>query len=207
MDWIVPGQKTRNLVSPEKFRHAEEKFYFFESAARRNLQPPHEPSDAGRVIEWLKRPTGNFLYVWSSISQTAVNLAANMGAANVFLVGCDSHSLLENTHAFSKPTRWKGVSPAVRYRQYAEGLAEARSALRERGINLVSLTPFMGLGETEKDFERLCRELNQPLVLPSSGDRSPETRLSEWWLWLRSWGLTLLFHRGKIRNLSKNNKL
>lgn len=201
MDWIVPGEKTRNLVSPEKFRTAEERFYFFESAGRRNLQPPHEPSEAGRVTEWLRKPTGNFLYVWSSISQTAVNLAANMGAKNIFLVGCDSHALLHNTHAFSKPTRWKGASPAIRFRQYAEGLAEARSVLRERGVNLVNLTPFMGLGAIEKDFERLCRELKRPLIIQSPGDRSPETFLSEWWLWLRSWGLTFISNRGRIKRV------
>ncbi|MBI3315543.1 MAG: hypothetical protein HYZ87_01025 [Candidatus Omnitrophica bacterium] len=184
MDWIVPYEKTKNLVSPEQFRRAEERFYFFDSNGRKNSQPPHEPSDAGRVLEWVKKPSGNFLYLWSSIAQTAANLAANMGAKNIFLVGCDSAALLDNTHCFAKPTRWKGASPAVRYRQYYEGLAEVRAALRERGVNLVSVTPFMGLGRTEEDFKRLCGELGENLLIPSPGDRSPKTALSEWVRWV-----------------------
>ena len=99
----------------------------------------NEPSQAGRVLDWVREPTRDRLYLWSSISQSAVNLAANMGAKNVILVGCDNCALLGNHHAHRQHTFWKGAAPEFRYNQYYEGLAEVRSALRERGVNLVSI--------------------------------------------------------------------
>lgn len=107
-----------------------------------------------------------------------------MGARNVILVGCDCTAIDGNDHAHDKPTRWKGVDPEVRYRQYAEGLAEVRLALRERGVALLSLTPFVGLERPENDFKRLCLETQSPSALKASGDRSPGIRLSEWLRWL-----------------------
>jgi hypothetical protein len=131
------------------------------------------------MVEWVERPTADCLYLWSSISQTAVNLAANLGAKNIFLIGCDQTEILGNAHAHEKATRWKGVDPKLRYRQYFEGLTEVRSALRKRGVNLVSLTPFVGLGHIEDDFSQLCRELEAPEFIASLPDRSPAVSLSE----------------------------
>src|SRR3989338_9186407 len=50
--WISKRDKTRNLVSADSFRHAEAQFYFFESEGEKNTQPPHQPNDSGRVLEW-----------------------------------------------------------------------------------------------------------------------------------------------------------
>ena len=112
------------------------------------------------------------LYQWSSISQTAVNLAANMGAANVILVGCDNCALSENHHAHQQHTKWLGAEPERRYLQYYEGLVEVRTALRERGVNVLSLTPFLKLDEPERDFRQLCEELDQPSHVTSGPDIS-----------------------------------
>lgn len=177
--WVSKYGKTRNLLPSSQFEHAQKNFYFFESDGRDNTQSPHHPSEAGRMVEWLRRPSGNSLYFWSSIAQTAAHLAANMGAKNVLLVGCDCTDILGNHQAADKPTRWKGVDPAVRYRQYYEGLAEVRTALRERGVHLFSLTPFVGLAGLEGDFERLCLELGKPEFQPLPFDRSPGVSWSE----------------------------
>jgi hypothetical protein len=163
--WIC-GKLGDNLLKgiddPQKIEYAKENFYFFKYHGQPNTQPPNQPADFGRILEWVKKPTDDYLYVWSSISQAAINLAANMGAKNVILVGCDNCSLLENHHSHSQHTRWKGVPPDQRYQQYREGLIEVRSALRERNINLLSLTPFISLDDVEKDFEFQCKELGQP---------------------------------------------
>ncbi len=177
--WITKHDKMKNLVSAAQLGHAEKNFYFFESDGKQNTQSPNEPRDEGRMLEWVKKPTADYLYLWSSISQTGVNLAANMGARNIFLVGCDQTELLGNAHAHAKPTRWKGVDPKHRYRQYFEGLSEVRLALRERSVNLVSLTPFVGLGHLEDDFKKLCGELNMPEFLETPPDRSPAVSLTE----------------------------
>lgn len=171
--WITKYEKTKVQVSPEEFKHARDNFYFFEVDGRKNTQPPNQPGDQGRILDWVRQPTDNKLYQWSSISQTAVNLAANMGAKNIILVGCDNCSLLNNHHAHTQHTRWKGVDPNLRYSQYYEGLAEVRTALRERGVNLLSLTPFVSLSSPDKDFKRLCEELNQPEFIHNR-DISPD---------------------------------
>jgi hypothetical protein len=153
--------------------------YLFDSYGRPNSQPPGEPRDEGRMVEWVHSPVGDKLYQWSSISQTAVNLAANMGARNIFLVGCDMTSLAGNHHGHKQHTRWLGVTPDHRYRQFWEGLLEVRSALRSRGVSLVNLSPFLGLGRHEEEFEILADELGVPQLLVgedispamSAGDR------------------------------------
>lgn len=175
--WITKYGKTKGLVTPEQFIYADENFYFFEMHGRKNTQPPNQPSDEGRILEWVQKPTGNKLYQWSSISQTGVNLAANMGAKNVILVGCDNCSLANNHHAHKQHARWRWVDPNQRYYQYYQGLAEVRTALRKRDVNLVSLTPFVSLANPEQDFELLCEELNQPKLVKIGADISPKISL------------------------------
>jgi hypothetical protein len=162
--WVT---KLLKLGQPEQREYGLERFYFFEADGQPSTNREGEPRDAGRILDWVRKPSGDRLYQWSSISQTAANLAANMGARNVFLVGCDNCALLENHHATRHHTRWLGAAPDHRYRQYYEGVAEVRAALRERGVNLVSLTPFAALDRHEEDFVRLCHELDRPEFLPS----------------------------------------
>jgi hypothetical protein len=188
--WITGFGKARHLVTPDQYRAIEETFYNFDYHGRANSAPDGEPSTAGRVIEWVRRPTADYLYVWSSISQAGANLAANLGARNVILVGCDNCALLENHHADGQHTRWNGADPNHRYRQYREGLAEVRTALRERGVNLVTLNPFLGLDSYDEDFTQLCSELGVARFLdgvdisPARGSHavahvSPIARLAE----------------------------
>lgn len=169
--WVTKHIKSGSL-DPRDQKYAEDNFYFFESQGQRNSQPLHEPSDSGRILEWVDRPSGSNLYQWSSISQTAANLAANMGAKNIFLVGCDNASLVGSHHAESHHTRWKGVNPDHRYKQYYEGLSEIRRVLRDRNVTLISLTPFLRLSDHEQEFVQLCDELGKPVSVDSS-DVSP----------------------------------
>lgn len=166
--WIVPREKSRALLSAEQFAHADANFFSFDYYGKPNTQPAEEPADSGRVLGWVRNPTGDKLYVWSSIAQTGANLAANLGAKNIILVGCDNAPLLGNHHGHNQHTRWKGVAPEHRYRQYYEGMAEVRQMLRERGVNLVSMQPFLGIADYEADFQRLCGELERPEATAST---------------------------------------
>jgi len=182
LTWIVSLRKAREDLRPDQFKRAEEAFYFFEYQVQKNTQPPHEPSDSGRILEWVAQPTEDYLYNWSSISQAGVNLAANLGARNIILVGCDNCALAENHHAQRQHTRWKGVEPGHRYRQYREGLAELRVALRGRGVRLISLTPFLGLDSAEEEYGPLCAELGVPRFIGNediSPDLGPPPRLKK----------------------------
>lgn len=76
--WIVPREKSRALLTPEQFSHADAHFFNFNYDGKPNTQPPDQPADHGRVVDWVRRPTDDKLYVWSSIAQTGANLAANL---------------------------------------------------------------------------------------------------------------------------------
>jgi hypothetical protein len=169
--WIVPREKSRRLLTAQQFAHADAHFFTFDYHGKPNTQRLNDPLDSGRMLDWVRRPSGDNLYVWSSIAQTGANLAANLGAGNIILTGCDNAPLMHNHHAHAQHTRWKGVAPGHRYQQYYEGMAEVRAALRERGVNLVSLQPFLGISNFEADFQRLCSELGLPLLV--KGDNVP----------------------------------
>jgi hypothetical protein len=165
--WITKHDKYEPYATTAQLAHADRTYYFFRTSGRQSMTLLDEPSEAGRMLEWVAQPTEDFLYLWTSISQSAVNLAANMGAKNIILVGCDNAALAENHHAHDQHTLWKGVDPNARYMQYYEGLAEMRTVLRRRGVNLVSLDPFLKLDEPEMDFRRLCKELDRPQHIES----------------------------------------
>jgi hypothetical protein len=158
--WIIKREKMHGMAE-EHTRYAEENFYSFRTDGRENTMTDGQ-SDSGRFTEWVERPTGDFLYLWRSISQPAVNLAANMGAKNIILVGCDGAALGGSHHSHTQHTRWLGAEPDKRYHDYYEAMAEVRTALRVRGVNLVSMTPFLTLATHEEDFLRLCEELEAP---------------------------------------------
>jgi hypothetical protein len=165
--WCVSERK---LTSDEQRKYCEahpDRFFAFDTKGQRNTMPNGQPGNFGRNLDWVRRPTGHFLYVWSSISQSAANLAANMGAKNVILIGCDNCALEGNHHAHNQHVFWKGEDPNVRYRQYEEGLVEVRTALRERGVTLLNLTPFVSLERPGKDFRHLCVELGQETYIPN----------------------------------------
>jgi hypothetical protein len=162
IQWITkPGK----LTTPEQeqfVKREAHRFYAFRTDGKVCNLPKDQPSQAGRMLDWVRQPSGPFLYLWSSISQSAMNLAANMGARNIFLISCDNCSLAGNHHAHAQHTFWKGADPDLRYQQYEEGCGEVRQALRQRGVNVVSLTPFLSLRDAEGQFQRLCDELSCP---------------------------------------------
>ena len=162
IQWIT---KPNKLTSPEQVEFVAQnadRFYAFRTDGKKCNLPKDQPSQAGRMLDWVRQPTGQFLYLWSSISQSAMNLAANMGAKNIFLIGCDNSALGGNHHAHAQHTFWKGEDPNVRYRQYEQGCHEVRLALGDRGVNDVSLTPFMSLSDADRQFMELCDELGCP---------------------------------------------
>lgn len=156
--WVTKYPKLTTDAQRQFVFDNQRRFYNFRTDGQKNTKPDHEPSIAGRMPEWAVQATEDYLYMWSSISQTAVNLAANMGAKNIILVGCDNCALGGNHHAHNQHTLWKGADPNFRYHQYYEGLREVRSGLMQRGINLLNLTPFAGIIQAEEDFEFLCKE-------------------------------------------------
>lgn len=172
--WATKLSKARGTLTQEQLRHVEAHFYDFETNGKPNTRQAPAASDAGRMMEWVNTPTPGKLYLYGSIASTGVNLAANMGAKNIILVGCDNCTLGNNHHAHQQHTRWLNAAPEQRYREYYDALCEIRSALHQRHINVLSMNPFMGLGFIENDFTLLCQEQGHPLFL-SGMDISPVT--------------------------------
>ncbi len=162
IQWITKHGKLRSDEQRAFVEANSERFYNYRTDGQKNTEPEGQPSDAGRIVDWVRKPTGEFLYLWSSIAQSAMNLAANMGARNVIMIGCDNMALLGNHHAHAQHTFWKGEAPDVRYAQYEEGIMEVRTALLQRGVNVMSLTPFVSLSRPDADFQRLCEDLERP---------------------------------------------
>ncbi len=173
--WITKREKYTVYATPELQAHADERYFYFRTDGQSSINGLDEPSEAGRVLDWVEHPNDQFLYLWTSISQTAVNLAANMGAKNIILVGCDNCALLGNHHAHNQHTLWKGADPDDRYMQYYLGLREVRSVLIKRGINLLSITPFLKLDAPELDFRELCQALEQPEFIENKDIYSPQS--------------------------------
>lgn len=159
--WVTKKEKYIPHATDEMVKAASDSYYFFRTDGQTSIAGLDEPSEAGRVLDWVANPNDTFLYLWTSISQTAVNLAANMGAKNIILVGCDNCALSGNHHAQNQHTLWKGADPDDRYMQYYLGLKEVRNVLHSKGISVLSLTPFLKLDNPELDFSELCTLLDK----------------------------------------------
>ncbi len=174
--WISKYEKCKKVLNDQQFNEIKNRFYFYTNNGKPNTAPKDEPTNEGRVLDWLDEPTEDKLYQWSSISQTAINLAVNLGAKNIFLIGCDGGPILNNDHIDNQHTRWKGVSPEHRYRQYRKGIAEIRNRLSPKGINVLSLSPFVSLTNINEDFEDICIAKNIQINIESKNDISPENK-------------------------------
>ncbi|MGB5632062.1 MAG: hypothetical protein WBM86_04670, partial [Waterburya sp.] len=64
------GIRLKGVKSPELIEYAKDNFYFFDylQPGKVNTQAPNLPCDRGRVIDWVKKPTENYLYFWGSVS-------------------------------------------------------------------------------------------------------------------------------------------
>jgi hypothetical protein len=79
--WVTRANKIRALsASAERLVFAEENYYSFDSKGKKPSISLMNPLSLVAMLEWVRTPTPDKLYLWSSISQSAVNLAANMGA-------------------------------------------------------------------------------------------------------------------------------
>ncbi len=116
------------------------------------------------------------LYLGEGIQCTAIDLLARMGADTVILVGCDMTDLGGDFHGHDQHVRWLGMKPRDQYALYRKTTAKVRSAVRDRfGVNVLTLSPFVGLGHVEEDYGRLRSELKLK-PLPKPKDVSPYLR-------------------------------
>lgn len=122
------------------------------------------------------RPVQDTLFQGRGVQQTALHLAAHLGARAVVLVGVDMCALGGDHHGHDQHVRFLGLPAADVYAEYRAWTRKARRLLREHhGIPVLTLSPFAGLDDAAADYRELCRELKLP-PLPPPKDVSPYTR-------------------------------
>lgn len=134
-------------------------------------QHPHESNP-----KYIRKKVPDKLYQGRGIQQTAMNLAAHMGAKSIILVGVDMTDLLGDHHAHDQHTQFHGLSPDAVYQEYRKYTSEVRKIIRdELQIPVLTLSPFLGAGFAEEDYKRLCIEMNLSQI-PTPKDTSKYRR-------------------------------
>jgi hypothetical protein len=115
------------------------------------------------------------LFIGRGVMQTAMDMASRMGAKNVILVGVDMAETGGEHHAHDQHVRFHGWSPDDVYAEYRHHTGMMREVLRKKGVNVMSLSPFLGDVHGTEEHERLRKALNLP-QLPRPKDTSTYTR-------------------------------
>jgi len=141
--------------------------------------PDHYVFGTSYEIDAVRTRPADTLYLGEGVQTCAMDLAARMGAKNVILVGCDGGTLGGDFHAHDQHVRWLGMKPADQYALYRETTAAVRARLRPLGVNVMTLSPFVGVTAAEEDYARLTAELKlaklPPPVDTSGYIRDPST--------------------------------
>ena len=114
----------------------------------------------------VNRPADT-LFIGRGVQQTAMDLAARMGASTIILVGVDMTDLGGDHHGHDQHVRFHGLSPQDVYMEYRHYTAEVRRRLREKfGVTVVTMSPFLGANAATEDYLRLCKEHELPKLPP-----------------------------------------
>lgn len=116
--------------------------------------------------ELFSKPKPDTLFIGRGVQQTAMHMAAIMGAKNIILVGVDMTDLGGEHHGHDQHVKFHGMEPSDVYAEYRKVTAKVRSTLLRKGINTLTLTPFLGAVHGNEDYGRLLHELNLPKLPP-----------------------------------------
>lgn len=127
-------------------------------------------------FDGLKLTEPDTLFCGRGVQQTAMHLAAQLGATEIVLVGVDMCALGDEHHGHDQHVKFHGLSPADVYAEYRKFTAKARRILREtHGVNTLTLSPLLGADHGTEDYLRLCKEFDLPR-LPKPKDTSTYKR-------------------------------
>jgi hypothetical protein len=142
--WIVKEAK-----APLRAHIDDPRYYVFRAGGH------HGGADLGHL-----RKRSDHLYQGRGIQQTAMNIAAHMGARSIVLVGVDMCELGGAHHGHDQHVRFCGLAPEAVYREYRDFTDHVRRIVRdELGIPVLTLSPFIGLRDVEEDATRLRIQL------------------------------------------------
>ena len=154
--WIVKKKPPMHELSLD-----DDRFYVFHT------------SDKYETV--TERPADT-LFIGRGVQQTAMDLAARMGASTIVLVGVDMTDLGGEHHGHDQHVRFHGLRPADVYMEYRMFTAEVRRRLREAfDVKVLTLSPLLGANAGTEDYLRLCKEHSLPR-LPKPKDTSSYKR-------------------------------
>jgi len=130
-----------------------------------------------RDFSIFTKPKADHLFIGRGVQQTAMHLAAVMGAKNIILVGVDMTDVGGDHHGHDQHVKFHGLDPKSVYAEYRDYTAKARQELRKLKINVMTLSPFIGSCDASEDYTRICAELRLP-KLPKPEDTSTYLRKS-----------------------------
>lgn len=114
-------------------------------------QPPWDNVSHHNESTLWQEPCHYWAPKGGSVSAFAVQLALWSKAKSITLVGCDSAPIGAEEYV-----KGKKPQPMTRkYRQYAYGLLRLSREAHLRGVPMMSLTPFFGLGYHEEQYREM----------------------------------------------------
>lgn len=151
--WIIKKKPPMDYLNLD-----DKRFYVFTTDPH-----PHESNP-----KYIRNRIPDKLYQGHGIQQTAMNLAAQMGAKSIILVGVDMCSLGDEHHGHDQHVRFHGQPSELVYKEYRKFTGDIRKIIRdELKIPVLTLSPFIGVGNAEEDYQRLLAEFKlQPLPKP-----------------------------------------
>jgi hypothetical protein len=137
--------------------------------------PKHYVFHTAEDWDLFEHPRRDTLFIGRGVQQTAMDMAARMGAKNIVLVGVDMTALGGDHHGHVQHVQYHGLASDSVFCEYRLWTRRARTELRKRNISVFTLSPFVGLGDANHDYEHLKAELGLD-KLPSPKDVSKYTR-------------------------------
>lgn len=107
----------------------------------------------------IVNPVSEKLFIGRGVQQTAMHLAAFMGAKNIILVGVDMCDLGGDHHAHDQHVRFHGLPPTNVYKEYRDFTAAVRYQIEQKfGARVLTLSPLLGADHGSEDYLRLCEQ-------------------------------------------------
>jgi hypothetical protein len=130
-----------------------------------------------RDLKIITHKKEDHLFLGRGVQQTAMHMAALMGASYIFLVGVDMTDLCGDHHGHDQHVRFHGLPPADVYKEYRKYTAAVRKELRKINVKVLNLTSLLSAYDGSEDYRRLCDELSLD-KLPEPVDTSTYIRPS-----------------------------
>lgn len=121
--------------------------------------PKHYVFRTSAEVEVVCTRPADTLYLGHGIQCTALDLAAQMGAKVIYLVGVDMASIGGDHHGHQQHVRFHGLPPTDVYAEYRRFTARVRKSIYDKfKIPVLTLSPFLGQDAATEDYLRLLDE-------------------------------------------------